>query len=72
MPTCGSDQHPNNQMPSTHSSMEQSSSKGNRPAANQEIHRILWNPKIHYRVRDTPLLLPVLSNVNPLPHQQVE
>lgn len=52
--------------------MEQSSSKGNRPAANQEIHRILWNPKIHYRVRDTPLLLPVLSNVNPLPHQQVE
>jgi len=55
-----------------HSSMEQSSWEANSPAANQEIHCILWNPKVHYRVRDTSPLLPVLGQVKTLPHQQVE
>ena len=50
----------------THSMVQSPSCEANWFAASQEIPRILWNPKVHYRTHKRPPPVPVLGRPNPV------
>ena len=50
----------------TYSMVQSPSWEANWFAASQEIPRILWNPKVHYRTHKRPPPVPILDQLSPV------
>jgi hypothetical protein len=50
----------------TNSVEQRPSSKADSFLTSREIPRILWNPKVHYRVQNSLPFLPILSHIDPV------
>jgi hypothetical protein len=50
----------------THSMQHSPSWEANRFSASQEIPRILWTPKVHYRIQNSPPPVPILILHDPV------
>ena len=50
----------------TYSMVQSPSWEANWSSASQEIPRILWNPKVHYRTHKPPPPVPILGQPNPV------
>jgi hypothetical protein len=57
---------PNTEIESPNFLCEKSEILDRQPLCVKEIPRLIWKPKVHYRVHNSPLLAPTLSQMNPV------